>query len=136
VNKELLLAHADFLENNVSDLCFDMSTFGRKYACQTVACSAGWAGLNPAFQARGLQTKWFASRGREDANVNYYVGGKLYSTAFEAMQLFFDLPSYQDAIWLFTNHKNYHTIKEVVAGLRRYVETGMLPGTDLPGGKR
>jgi hypothetical protein len=58
-----LYKHADFLESLPKPEKFNILDWANKidedkgiFFCNTVACVAGWAGLNPAFRRAGLKT--------------------------------------------------------------------------------
>lgn len=51
-----LLKLADFIEK-LPRKQFDITDWGHKTECGTVACVAGWAGLIPAFRRAGLKTE-------------------------------------------------------------------------------
>ena len=55
---------------------FDMSNWGQKTACGTVACAAGFCGLDPWFRRRGLKLNVEIGSLNCDPDTFFIYGGK------------------------------------------------------------
>lgn len=93
MNKERLIALADFVDKQVDPEKFSMRRFFSQLVdkdkpeikCGTTACLAGWACTMPEFQKDGLKVGIWSGY-TTDMSVPLYQGLE----SFEALTLFFD----------------------------------------------
>ena len=114
MNKERLIALADFVDKQVDPKQFNMSRFFSKLVdkdkpeikCGTTACLAGWACTMPEFQKDGLKVGIWESY-HTDMSVPLYQGLQ----SFRALALFFDLTAEQ-AEYLFGEYNDQEETRE------------------------
>lgn len=104
MNKERLLRLADFLEKEVTEAKFRMSTWSTKEdinVCGTSACAMGWATKIPEFAALGLYLgKSDSPFGGAPIITPRYAG----RAGFAAASTLFDI-SDRAALWLFSDYE-------------------------------
>lgn len=138
-----MIVLADYLHDHVAKLTsalFDMSIWAqKKYGtvrpkvgdCGTAACALGWATTIPEFESAGLHLFVFTDGigGFEsEPRLKKFPAGD--NDPFGVAAKFFDIP-YGDASKLFYPAKGHQTALEVSENLRKYVQSGTLPGSDL-----
>lgn len=129
MNRERLLRLADFLEKEVSEDRFDLSTWGNGdlSLCGTTACACGWATRIPEFAEAGFVLKSFERRLSDGEKLISYDICFDGHESFDAASAFFGLPDYEDSYHLFYVGRylpGERTAKHVATRIREYVRKG------------